>query len=318
MIDLNDQLEVWVGDGIITTEQAEMMRRSVAHPEPAPEPADTEAEERIPIITEVLGYVGIALAGWAVYFLVEDFWGNLSDWAQASLFGVLALVLFVAGTTLLDAREPAFRRLAGVLWAGSAVAAGGALFIVFDRYAEFDPEVTWAMIGAIGSAAGGAMLMRNRAVAQHTVFFAAILITIESLLTLGPDPDLFFYGLSVWGCGVVWTLVSRAGILQPLKCGMVLGALAMMVGAQMTGAAGDLETAGVLLGLATAGLLTGAGVMLRERLLVIFGGISIFLFVPQAMRQLIGDEMGAVFGMFVTGLILVGLAIWFGRHKEAL
>ena len=98
----------------------------------------------------------------------------------------------------------------------------------------------------------------------------------------------------------------------------MLGAIAMVVGAQMTTAAGDLATAGVLLGLATAGLLTGAGVMLRERLPIILGGISIFFFVPQAMSELIGEEMGAMFGVFVAGLLLVGLAIWFGRHKEAL
>ena len=318
MIDLNDQLDVWVGDGIITAEQAEMMRRSVAHPEPSPEPEGAEVEERIPIITEVLGYVGIALAGWAVFFLVSSFWDNLADWAQASLFGVLALVLFVAGATLLDATEPAFRRLAGVLWAGSAIAGGGALFIVLDAMAEFEPDVTWTLIGTVGTVVGGAMLMRHRSVAQHAVLFAAVLITIESLLNLGPDPDLFFYGLSVWAYGLVWILVSRAGILQPLKCGTVLGAIAMVVGAQMTTAAGDSATAGVLLGLATAGLLTGAGVMLRERLPIILGGISIFLFVPQAMSELIGEEMGAMFGVFVAGLLLVGLAIWFGRHKEAL
>lgn len=317
MIDLKRQLEVWVGDGIITAEQAEMMRRSVALPEP-PTTEEVEFEGRIPIITEILGYVGVALAIWAVFFLVSEFWSKLSDWAQASLFGALALALFAAGTALRDVREPALSRLSGVLWAGSVIALGGALFTVFDPIVGLEPEVVWSLIGAIASVVAGVMHWRKPSVAQHVMLFAAVLTMLVSLLTLGPEAEIFFFGLVVWGYGLVWILVTRSGVLQPLSSGMVLGAIAMMIGAQLTVDDGAIGTVGTLLGLATAGLLAGAGVMLKEKLTIILGGIGIFWFVPQAMFHFFGEAMGGMFGLFVSGLLLIGLAIWFGRHREAL
>ena len=317
MIDLNRQLERWIGDGIITSEQAELMRHSVLQPEPPPELPDVE-EGRIPIITEILGYVGAALAIWAVMFLVSEFWENLSDWAQAGLFGALGIVLFASGATLLDTIEPAFRRLSSVLWAGSVLAGGGALFIVFDPILSYSPQTTWTLIGAIGVVVGGLMLRRQPSVAQHLVLFGAAMTTIMSAIRLGPEPEFFVYGFVAWGVGLTWLLVSRSGILQPFSVGIVLGAIAMLYGAQIAAIEGETDTFGIFLGLATAALFATAGVMMRDRLAIILGGIGIFWFVPQAMFHFFGETFGGMFGIFVTGMLIIGLAIWFGRHREAL
>ena len=131
MIDLNKQLDVWLSDGIISAEQADLMRQSVLG-SAVPAADEPEPEHRIPIITEILGYVGVALAIWAVVFLVSEFWANLSDWAQASLFGALAVALFAGGAGLLDRTEPALSRLSSVLWAGSVGALAGGLFTLFE------------------------------------------------------------------------------------------------------------------------------------------------------------------------------------------
>ena len=105
MIDLNKQLEEWLNAGIISTEQVDLMRQSVIG---SPQEVDGSdiSEGRIPIVTEILGYVGAALALWAVMFLVSEYWGNLSDWAQAALFGVVSLVLFPAGAAIITNRCP--------------------------------------------------------------------------------------------------------------------------------------------------------------------------------------------------------------------
>jgi hypothetical protein len=323
MIDLNKQLEIWLDDGIISAEQAELMRHSatgVAAPAGSPVRAhdEPELEHRIPIITEILGYVGAALAIWAVMFLVSEFWTNLSDWAQASLFATLALVLFTGGAVLLDTREAALRRLSSVLWAGSVIALGGALYVVFDPMAGLGADATWSLIGSIATIAAAWMMWKQPSVAQHVVLFAALLTAAVSLLNLVANPELFIFGFVVWGIGLAWVLVSRAGVLVPLSSGVVLGAMAMFVGAQITSAEGDLTTVGVLLGLGTAALFATAGVMLRERLLIIVGGIGIFWHVPQAMFHFFGETFGGMFGIFVTGMLIIGLAIWFGRHREAL
>jgi hypothetical protein len=317
MIDLNRQLEKWMAAGIISAEQAELMRTSALG---APsDVADEAAEERrVPIVTEILGYVGAALAVWAVIFLVSEFWGNLEDWAQASLFGVLSLVLFAAGGGLLDASEPAFGRLSSVLWAGSVLALGGALYVVFDPIVDYSAETTWVLIGAITTVAGGLMLRRQPSMAQHVVFFAAVMTTIMSLLVVGPEPELFVFGFVTWGVGLAWLLVTRAGVLHPAGTGMVLGAVAMLFGAQLAVFEGDAELFGILLGLATAAMFATAGVVMRERLAIIMGGIGIFWFVPQAMFRFFGETFGGMFGLFLSGLAIVALALWFGRHKEAL
>lgn len=319
MIDLNRHLEQWVGAGIITAEQAALMRSSIDDLASVTGTGPGEAREsRIPIITEILGYVGAALAIWAVIFLVSEFWGNLADWAQASLFAAVALVLLSGGAGLLTSAEPALRRLSSVLWAGSAVAFGGTLYVVFDPIGGLDVNATWSLIGVITSIGAALMLWKQSSVAQHTVLFAAVLTTIVSLLNYGPDPELFVYGLVVWGFGLVWILVSRSGVLMPLHSGMVLGAGAMLTGAQMTADESGLATAGLLLGLGTAALFAAAGVVMRDKLTIILGGVGIFWYVPQAMFEFFGETFGGMFGVFVTGMLIVGIAIWLGRHREAL
>jgi hypothetical protein len=317
MLDLNQQLERWLADGIITAEQADLMRRSAMGSPPTTDDVPDE-ERRIPIITEILGYVGSALAIWAVIFLVSEYWGNLADWAQASLFGALALILFATGQALFDAEEPALARLSSVLWAGSIFTLGGALYIAFDPIVGYSVETTWTLVGLITAGIGGLMLYRRTSVAQHLMLFIALLVALMSALNLGADPEVFVYGFVTWGIGLVWLLVSRAGVLRPTGTGVVLGAAAMLVGAQMAAAEGTTDTFGILLGLATAGLFAGAGVAFREKLAIILGGIGIFWFVPQAMFHFFGETFGGMFGLLLSGIALVALAVWFSRHKEAL
>ncbi len=317
MFDLNLQLERWLDDGIITAEQADLMRRSAMGSPPTPD-ASEEDGRRIPIVTEILGYVGAVLAIWAVLFLVSEYWGNLTDWAQAGLFGALAIVLFATGQALFDAEEPALGRLSSVLWAGSIFAVGGVLYTVFDPIIGYSPETTWTLVGLITAGGGGLMLRRRVSVPQHLMLFVAVMITLMSALNLGASPEVFVFGFVTWGAGLVWLLVSRAGVLQPTDTGVVLGAIAMLVGAQIAAAEGGAETFGIVLGLATAGLFAGAGVMMREKLAIILGGIGIFWFVPQAMFHFFGETFGGMFGLFLSGIAIVALAVWFSRHKEAL
>ena len=315
MIDLDLQLKDWLREGVISADQAELMRVTALGP-----PTEEEggaSERRIPLVTEILGYVGAALAIWAVAFLAAEFWANLTDWAQASLFAVLSLVLFVGGVTLLGTKEEALQRLSSVLWTGAVGSLAGALFIIFEPIAGFSMELTWTFIGAIATAVAVGMMWKQPSVLQHIVLFAAALTTIVSLLTLGPEPELFVYGFVVWGFGMAWILIARAGVLPRLNVGMILGGLAMLYGAQIA-AIEDTAAFGVLLGLGTAGVLAGAGVLLKEKLTIILGGIGIFMFVPQAMFHFFGEEMGAMFGLFFSGLLIIGLAVMFGRHKEAL
>ncbi len=309
MIDLNRQMRIWLEAGVISEEQAELMRGSV--------PVAGERREhgsRIPIIAEILGYVGAALAIWAVVFLVSEFWANLSDWAQTAMFGALSLVLIAAGATILDHEEPALRRLSSVLWSVGVVAMVGAFYIVFDPILGMSVAATWMTIGAISSVVAGVMLWRQEMPAQHIVLFGATLTTVMWAMNLLIEPEFFAYGLVAWGVGLIWILVSRAGVL-PRGTAIVLGSVTMFIGAQLI--AGDVEAFGILLGLLTAALFAAAGVTFEDRIAIILGGIGIFWFVPQAMFYFLGDAIGGMFGLFSSGVVMVAFALWFSRRREA-
>lgn len=316
MIDLNRQLEKWLDEGIISADQADLMRHSTLG-SPQPETSEEASSGRIPIVTEILGYVGAALAVWAVIFLVSEYWGNLSDWAQAALFAVLALVLFSAGGFIVDNAEPALRRLSSVLWAGSVIALGGALYIVFDPISGLSVEATWLFVGLAAAVASGLMLWRQEMPAQHILLFVSVSMALTSGIMLIGEPEPFVIGFLAWGFGLVWILVTRAGVLRPFGTGVLIGAITMLYGAQIT-AIGDSEAAGIMLGLATAAMFATAGIMMKEKLAIVLGAIGIFWYVPQAMFYFFGETFGGMFGLFVVGLAIVALAIWFSRHREAL
>lgn len=317
MVELTGQIQRWLDAGIITAEQAALMRAN-CEPETMAVPGDaTQIQRRVPVIAEIAGYVGAALAVWAATFLVTEFWNNLADWAKAGLFSALAVALFTAALPLLDSKESAFLRLCGVLWAGAIVAGSGALFIVLDSIGGIDVSWTWVIVGAVASIAGGTMLRYRVGVVLHVILFAAVVTTITALLTVAGDPEPFFVGLSIWGVGLVWLLFNRADLLQPAATGLLLGGMGMLLGPFFTNAGGGYETITVLLGLASAASLAAAGAYAREKLLVVVGGLGVFMYVPRAMFHFFGDAMGAMFGLFVVGLLLVAAAIGFARHREA-
>jgi hypothetical protein len=151
---------------------------------------------------------------------------------------------------------------------------------------------------------------------QHIVLYATIMTGVIWLLNLATDLEVFAYGLLVWGIGLAWGLVARAGVLQPGKVGLVIGAISMFYGAQLVAIGSDIEALGIWLGLATAALFAAGGVVLREKATIIVGGIGIFWFVPQAMFHFFGETFGGMVGLLLSGLAIVGLAIWFSRNRE--
>jgi len=316
MIDLNRQVTQWLEAGIISPEQADLMKAGdVQSPG---EGSSDDGGGRIPVIAEMLGYVGAVLAIWAVLFLVSEFWEKLTDWSQAGLFGVLASALFFAGGVMLTHEEPALQRLSSVLSAGSVVALGGALFMVFDPILGLSVEATWTLIGAVAAVVAWLLLWRQTMPAQQIILFASMLTAILSFMSLVADPAFYVYGLVVWVVGVTWIAVARAGRLAPLRTAVVLGAITMLYGAQLIVVDGDAGTFGIILGLATAALFAVAGVSLRDRLTIVLGAIGIFWFVPQAMFHFFGEAFGGMLALFVSGLAIIALAIWFARHREAL
>ncbi len=309
MPDLESRLDSWTAAGLITREQAEAIRVAEA----ARRPPETSVG-RVPIVTEILGYVGAALAFWAIAILTADVWADLVWWAQAGLFLLAAVAFFGGGSFIGESGEPAAGRLASVLWTCSVAALAAAAWITVLDLVEWSEEAATMTTGAISTGYAVALFIMRRRVLQHLVVFgsAAMLATGVAMFTSLDSQELA--GLTYWGLGAVWLLVARRGLLPPGETGIAIGAATALFGAQIV-AGSDVEAIGLTLGLVTAALLAVVGLIGDHRSALILGAAGIFLFVPQTVFHFFGDAAAALVALFVVGVALVaGAGLW-ARHR---
>jgi len=114
-------LERWQGAGIITSSQADQIRTVESSVRP---------ERRIPLIAEVLGYVGVAFVLSAGGLLMSQLWEDLGVGVRIGILALLTFVLVLAGWTIRHSDEPAFRRLAGLLWLAAVAGVGATASVV--------------------------------------------------------------------------------------------------------------------------------------------------------------------------------------------
>lgn len=305
MAHLDDRLRAWRDAGLITDEQVAAIR-SFEHPE----------ERRVPLVAEVLGYLGGSLALVAIGVLVSQYWSQMELWARLLLVGVLTVVFLLAGWWIRRIDNPAVVRLKGFLWLLGT--AGVALW--FGLFADGSlraDEPTTTLI-AFGAAAVVAWLLWriNCSMLQEAAMFASIVGVAISALGEFPHMPEEFFGLAIWALGVAWALLAWGLVVSPERTGYVLGSGAMLIGAQAFAVAppGDLGW-GLLLGVVTAGALLAAAVAVRETILLGFGAAGIFIFVPQIIFEFFGDTIGVPVALFLTGVLLLGTALLVARLR---
>ncbi len=309
MRDLESSLDSWTAAGLITPEQAEAIRVAEATGRSA-EPKTG----RIPIVTEVLGYVGAALAFWAVAILTADVWADMEPWAQAGLFLLTAAVLFGGGWLIRASVEPAADRLAAVLWTCSVAALAAAAWITACDLVEWSEEVTTIATGAVAVVYGAALYAMHRGVLQHLVVFASVALLVAGIITVSDLDSQEAAGFTYWALGVMWLLAARLSALPPGETGIAVGAAMSLFGAQLV-AGSDLEAIGLTLGLVTATALAAIGLIDDRKSALALGAVGIFLFVPQTVFHFFGDAAAALVALFVVGIALVtGAALW-ARHR---
>ena len=108
MKDLASSLRAWVTAGLIDEDQAKAILSHEA------EPSD---ERRVPLIAEVLGYLGGSLALIAAFILAGEFWPDLESWARLLLVGAGTAAFLAAGWFIKDTENDAILRLSSFSWA---------------------------------------------------------------------------------------------------------------------------------------------------------------------------------------------------------
>jgi len=299
-------------------------------PAPGTSTAGTPARRGMPQLVEVVAYLGGALVLAAgSLFLVEQ-WGSLGFTARTALIAVVAVVLAAAGVAIVrsggpvDVHDPGHdvrRRLGGTLLVGATVAAGFLTGHTLDHYTEqgsfpsiYWPTVLGAVVVVLGSVA--AYRLAPTAVALLGMLGGAVTADMGVMdgIDVGSDGDVI--GLSLLTVAVVWLALTERGVFHERTVARTLGVILALVGAQVPVLDGTHAWLGYLLTAAVA--VVGIGVYLRRTAwpYLAVAVLAVTLVVPEAVSDWTEGSLGAVGGVLVAGITLLGASLAGYRLRE--
>ena len=206
MKDLTTSLREWVAQGLINEDQARAIRSFEATP---------TDERRVPLVAEVLGYLGGALALIATFILVGEFWTDLQTWARLLLVGAGTVAFLAAGWFVQSVDNQAIRRLSSFTWALGTVGVAFWFGLLGDDVLGTENETTLLIASAAGLLVGFVLYRMLPRGLQQLVLGGAVVATVLSLLAHLDQPPEEFYGLAIWGLGVAWLLLAWGDQLRP-------------------------------------------------------------------------------------------------------
>lgn len=275
-------------------------------------------------LAELAGYVGGALVVAAGALFVADQWMNLSVVQQVGLLVGIAVLLFAAGVTvgvtggglatLRAGTQPVRQRLASVLFTAGAVAAAAAVVVwlidvVEQRGTEVEEGTLIGMGGAftlIAVAAVGYLLaptlLGQAAVAVGAGY--AIPFTLDTFGDLDPLP----LGMIFLAVGLVWLALAEKGLWQELLAGRIIGAVFVVVGAQIP-VGSDQPWIGYLVTLLVAAAGFAMYVARHAWPYLAVGVVGVTLAVPEALLDWTEGSLGTAGVLLVAGVTLLGASL---------
>jgi len=298
-VDLAETLRRAVASGIISAEQADAIRREEA----GRATVTRHGAGEIPLVTEVLGYIGAMLSAAAIAVLLGLHWESLGTAAHLTVMAIVTVVLLAGGWMLRDSREPAFERLSEVLWLLSAIAFGG-LVAIFG-VDVWQPAATTAALTACAATVvyAGALWAWRPSAPQLLALWAACLATVIAGL-VQIDASAAVAVLVPWAFGLLWLGVTRQGTLRPSATSYALGALPFLAAPFVTDLGWPL-----FLGLVSAASVMAASIWLRQTKLLFMGAVALFFYVLRIGAQYFAPALGLPVSLLVAGLALIGIAL---------
>jgi uncharacterized membrane protein len=306
MDELDQMLRRWEERGIITPAQAADIRGLETSAQPKP---------RVPLIAEILGYLGAALVLSAALGLASQFWSELDVAVRIALLVAVTALLLVAGWSIRNSSEPAFRRLASFLWLAAVGGAGFLADIVATDALDIDTGFS-IPIGLAMTSLAAALWLARRTAPQLIGLFAGIAFLTAGISDLlgGDDP----FGILLWGVGVVGLVSARLDLISPERTAFALSSTAVLIGAQWAAVEFFVDTHGwaLALGLASALSMQGLSVAWRSLVLLGFGSAGVLLFLPQLVDEYFGDAIGGTAALLVAGVALLVVALVTVRLRD--
>lgn len=271
--ELEVRLSEWAREGLLTEAQAAAIRDredSAARRGPL-------GGSGIPVITEILGYVGGALAAGAILILMFKWWDDLGALGRVALPGLVAAATYAAAVLIGRVKSPSAGRLEQFLLLLGVAATGFASGIVVHdaccSHAPSDPErlraIAWSSLTGfvVASVAAGIVYRFRRTPLQHLALGFAIggvVLGVQPLFGAGMPPWL--PGVLLVAASLVWGALSIRGALPPVDGGLALASVGVLLGIVVAGASGggDPPRATPIAGLvASLGLLAASFVLRR-------------------------------------------------------
>lgn len=271
------------------------------------------AAEHRTVLPEALGYAGGAIAVVAGTVLAARSWVDLGRGGQLTALAVLTAVLREAGRRLRTNERSALRRLASVLWLGSAAGFAALLGVWLAGGGEATKHDALSVaLGSLGYA-GLLWSVHRRLLQQVALFAAAIATVVTACDVLSRSAAAPSFGVLAVGAG--WLELGRRGWLPPKPAAGILGALALIAAPDSLYAIGWRGPA-VTLGLAAGLGLLVAGSLLRRTAILGLGVAALLLFGWRTTVDYLHGGAGPL-GMLVLGLALVVTAVALSRTRTA-
>ena len=213
-------LERWQRADIITAAQAEQIRAAEA----------SATDRRIPLVAEVLGYLGLAFILTAGGLLMARLWESLGVGARSGILALVTLLLVLAGWAIRSGTEPALRRLSSFLWLAAVGGAGATADVVATDGLDMNTGFSLPA-GVVMTALGLALWLVRKSAPQLVGLFAGVVLVCAGLSDLLKE-DAF--GMLLFAVGVAGVALARLAALLPQGSAYVLSSAAMLFGAQWT------------------------------------------------------------------------------------
>jgi uncharacterized membrane protein len=306
MDELDRMLRRWEASGIITSAQAEVIRRHETSVRP---------KQRIPLIAEALGYLGAALVLSAALALAAQLWSELHVAVRVVVLLAVTALLLIAGWSIRNSVEPVFRRLASFLWLAAVAGAGFLADVVASDALDIETSFSIAIGIAMTSLAATLWFLRRTA-PQLVGVFAGLAFLIAGISDVLGGDDAF--GILLWVVGVAVLISARLDLISPERTAYALSSIAVLVGAQWAAFElfSDTQGWGLALGLASALALQGVSVVWHSLVLLAFGSAGVLMFLPQIVDEYFGDAIGGTTALLVSGVALLAVALVSVRLRD--
>jgi hypothetical protein len=306
--ELDDLLARWVGEGLLSAEQAERIRA-------AETTVDRPARPRgVSLVAEGLGYVGGVLVLVAAVTIAAQYWSGMGVAGRLGTVAGAAALLVAAGVAAPGG--PAGMRVRAVSWAAAVVAAGGAAALLGEEVLGLEGETVGVLAGVVATLAALVLAALHRTALQHTAVLAAAAFTAGIAAAVLPRGDGDVAGLAIWGVGVAWLVLGWGGVLGRDRADRVTADLAGGAVVLLGTLFGVESDAGTVLAVVTVLVLVAAGVLTRDLVLLGVGAVATLVLVPLVVSQWFPDTLAAPVALLVVGALLVAAALVAARRRR--